>query len=187
VWVPGVTLGAVLAFVIRPALVGLCLTGSGLARNERGFVLFAGLKGAVPILLGSFLLSVAIPDTQRLYGIVIVVVIFSVVVQGSLVPAAAQLLAVPMRDIDVQPWALGIRLRDEPPAAHTFVVTAGSPADGATAGELAPRTWISLIIRTGRLISTNSATVLRVGDEVLITDGASEEPPAAIFTEPNPQ
>jgi cell volume regulation protein A len=170
VWVPGITLGAALAFVIRPVLVGLCLMGSGLARNERGFVLFAGLKGAVPILLGSFLLSVRIPDTQRLYGIVIVVVVFSVVVQGSLVPAVARILAVPMHDVDTQPWELGIRLRDEPRAPQRFVVTAGSPADGATAGELAPDMWVSLVIRAGQLIPTNSATVLRAGDELIVTD-----------------
>jgi cell volume regulation protein A len=174
VWVPGVALGAVLAFVVRPALVGLCLTGSGLARNERGFVLFAGLKGAVPILLGSFLLSVRIPETQRLYGIVIVVVMFSVVVQGSLVPTAARLLAVPMRDVDTQPWAVGARLRDEPPAPQRFIIRTGSPADGATTGELAPQIWISLLIRAGQLIPTNTTTVLRAGDEVIITDGSRQ-------------
>ena len=43
--------------VIRPVLVGLCLIPPGWPANERGFVLFAGLKGAVPILLGIFLLS----------------------------------------------------------------------------------------------------------------------------------
>ena len=51
VWIPGLILGAVLAFVIRPVLVGLCLFPARLKCNERNFVLFAGLKGAVPILL----------------------------------------------------------------------------------------------------------------------------------------
>jgi potassium/hydrogen antiporter len=46
-------------------------------------VLFAGLKGAVPILLGSFLLAAHIPGAGCLYGIVAVVVMFSVIVQAA--------------------------------------------------------------------------------------------------------
>ena len=42
---PGLVLGAVLAVVIRPVVVGLCLVPARLERNERNFVLFAGLKG----------------------------------------------------------------------------------------------------------------------------------------------
>jgi cell volume regulation protein A len=92
VWVPGVVLGAVLAFVIRPLLVGICLLPARLTRGERSFVLLAGLKGAVPILLGVTLLSAHIAGATRLYGIVVVVVAFSVIVQGSSVPALAERL-----------------------------------------------------------------------------------------------
>jgi potassium/hydrogen antiporter len=78
----------------------------------------------VPILLGIFLLEARIPDAQRLYGIIAVVVVFSVVVQGSLIPAAARLLRVRMRSVEPQPWALGVRLRDEPPG-HRVVSRLG--------------------------------------------------------------
>jgi cell volume regulation protein A len=104
VWLPGLITGVVLAFVIRPILVGLCLLPAGLKSNERNFVLFAGLKGAVPILLGSFILAGHLPDAERLYGIVVIVVVFSVLVQGSLVPAAAALLRLPMRVRALEPW-----------------------------------------------------------------------------------
>src|SRR3954452_14350204 len=57
VWVPGVALALVLAVVIRPLVVGPLLAGSGLERNEKHFLMFAGLKGAVPLLLGSFIVS----------------------------------------------------------------------------------------------------------------------------------
>ena len=67
-------------------MVGLCLVPARLGRGELGFVLFAGLKGAVPILLGSFLVDAGVPGAQRLYSIIAVAVMFSVVVQGSLVP-----------------------------------------------------------------------------------------------------
>jgi cell volume regulation protein A len=171
VWVPGLVLGAALAFIIRPAMVGLCLAPARLGRGERAFVLFAGLKGAVPILLGTFLLSAGVPGAQRLYGIIAVAVVFSVVVQGSLVPAAARLLRVPMRPVEPEPWALGVRLRDEPSGVHQLTVTAGSPADGRTIGELAGlpgEAWVSFIVRDGQLVPIKAGTRLRPGDDVLV-------------------
>ena len=171
VWIPGLILGAVLAFAVRPALVGLSLIPARLKSNERNFVLFAGLKGAVPILLGIFLLEAHIPDAQRLYGIIAVVVVFSVVVQGSLIPAAARLLRVQMRSVEPQPWALGIRLRDEPSGVHHLTIKAGSAADGRTVGEitgLPGDAWVSFVVRDGQLAPITEEMRLRPGDEVLV-------------------
>ena len=171
VWVPGLILGAALAFVIRPVLVGLCLIPARLKANERNFVLFAGLKGAVPILLGSFLLAAHVPAAGRLYGIVAVVVVFSVVVQGSLVPAAARLLRIQMRAIEPEPWALGVRLRDEPSGVHRLTIKAGSPADGRTVDDLAGLpgdAWVSFVVRDSRLVPIAGDTRLRPGDDVLV-------------------
>jgi uncharacterized protein with PhoU and TrkA domain len=171
VWIPGVVLGAALAFVIRPVLIGVCLIPARLPRGDRNFVLFAGLKGAVPILLGSFLLAAGIPGAQRLYGIVAVVVIFSVVVQGSLVPAAARLLRVQMRTVEPEPWALGVRLRDEPSDVHRLTIAAGSLADGRTIADLSDLpgdAWVSFIVRNGRLLPIKADTTLRAGDDVLV-------------------
>jgi potassium/hydrogen antiporter len=94
VWGTGVLIGAALIVVIRPVLVGLCLVPVDLTRREKGFILWAGLKGAVPILLGTFLLDPAVPDGPRLYGIVVVVVVASVLVQGSTVPTVARRLRI---------------------------------------------------------------------------------------------
>jgi cell volume regulation protein A len=96
VWVPGLVIGAGLALVVRPLAVPPCLIGSGLRRNEVGFIVFAGLKGAVPLLLGRLVLASGVADGARSYGIVVVSVLFSVIVQGSLVPSAAGMLRVPM-------------------------------------------------------------------------------------------
>lgn len=171
VWGPGLILGAALAFVIRPVLVGLCLVGSGLPRNQRAFVLFAGLKGAVPILLGSFLLAAHVPDAERLYGIVVVVVVFSVVVQGSLAPVVARWLRVPMRVNEPKPWGLGVRLSEEPDGVHRFTVRPGSPADGRSIEDLTDvsgEAWVSLVIRGGRLLHVTPGVTLRAGDDVMV-------------------
>jgi potassium/hydrogen antiporter len=66
-----------------------------------------------------------VPGAERLYGIVAVVVVFSVVVQGNLMPAAARLLHVPMRAVAPEPWALRVRLRDEPSGVHRLTIKPG--------------------------------------------------------------
>jgi len=100
VWLTGLALGALLMFVVRPVLVGLLTLPMDLTRGERAFVLWAGLKGAVPILLGTFAITAQAPDAQRIYGVIFVVVTLSVVIQGSTVPTAAKRLGVPMRKVE---------------------------------------------------------------------------------------
>jgi potassium/hydrogen antiporter len=171
VWLPGLLLGIMLAAVIRPLLVGPCLLGSGLARNERAFVLLAGLKGAVPILLGTSLLTAHLADAPRLYAIVVAVVAFSVIVQGSLVPTLASTLHVPIRTVQPEPWAIGIRLRERPEGVHRLTVAPGSAADGRTIDEfdeLPESAWISVVVRHGRLIPVTRTTTLHAGDQTVI-------------------
>lgn len=178
VWVPGLVLGAALALVIRPLLVGLCLMPARLHRNEQAFVLFAGLKGAVPILLGSLLLAAHVPGADRLYGIVIVVVAFSVLVQGSLVPTVARALHLPMRIVEPQPWSLGVRLAEEPEGVLRLTVEAGSRADGQTVDDIADAAtdsgdavdvWVNMLVRGHALVSVRGDTRLKAGDEVLVS------------------
>jgi cell volume regulation protein A len=97
-WVDGLVLAVVLGFVIRPLVVGLLLLPVDLRGGERLFLMWSGLKGAVPILLASL---AVVGDTEyaaEIYGIVFVVVLFSVIVQGTSVPAVARALGVPMDD-----------------------------------------------------------------------------------------
>jgi cell volume regulation protein A len=98
-------LAALLILIARPVLVGLLMLPVKMRAGERGFVLWSGLKGAVPILLGTFVLSAGDADGARIYDIIVVVVTVSVVVQGGLVPAVAGWLKVPMRVVEPEhPW-----------------------------------------------------------------------------------
>jgi potassium/hydrogen antiporter len=171
VWLPGLVLGLGLAVLIRPVAAGLCLLPARLRPNELTFILFAGLKGAVPILLGEFLRAANVPDAERLYGIVVVVVTFSVLVQGSLVHPVVRLLKLPSRTTEIEPWALGVRLREEPNGVHRLRVAAGSPADGATVSQLADRVgnmWVSIVVRDSRLVTIRDNTQLHAGDDVVV-------------------
>ena len=171
VLVPGVVLGLVLALVIRPVFVGLCLIPARLKSNERNFVVFAGLKGAVPILLGELLRAAHVPDAERLYGIVVVVVVFSVLVQGGLVPIVAKLVHLPIRIREPEPWSFGVRLREEPSGVQRLQVSAGSRADGCTIEELSDLSgeiWVSIVVRHSQLVAVRPDTQLQAGDDVVV-------------------
>jgi len=117
--------------------------------------------------------------------VIFVVVLVSVVVQGGLVPTLARRWHVPMRVLEPEPWALGMRFRDEPEGLHRYVLGRGSVADGSTVGDLPLEEdmWISMISRAGRLVHVRGDTVLRAGDEVLVlaTDGDLAE---SLFSSP---
>ena len=188
VWLPGVVIGMLLAVVVRP-VVGLpLLLRAGLTRGEQAFVLLAGLKGAVPLLLGTMLLP--LPGGERLYGIVVVVVLVSVFGQGTLVPTAARLLRVRMRVVEPEPFAVGMRLRDEPTGAHRLTVAANSVADGSQINELpglAEGTWVSMVRRHGTLVPVGGSTRLQAGDEVLMLVDAEQDAAdvTSLFQAPN--
>ncbi|MDQ2984811.1 MAG: cation:proton antiporter [Actinomycetota bacterium] len=96
-WAKGLILALILAFVARPAVVAALLYPARLDRGERVFVMWAGLKGAVPILLAAFALIAGAGEAGRIYAIVFVVVAFSVVLQGATIPFAARRLGIEMR------------------------------------------------------------------------------------------
>ena len=96
VWLDALLLSALLAFVARPLVVGPLLWPAKLRRGERLFVMWSGLKGAVPILLAAFVLLEHVDGADRIYGIVFVLVTFSVLVQGATIPYVAGRLGIPM-------------------------------------------------------------------------------------------
>jgi cell volume regulation protein A len=87
----GLAMAALLVLAVRPLLVGVVLWPVRLRPAERLFVLWAGLKGAVPILLGTLVLAHGgVAGAARIYDVVFVVVVVSVVVQGALLPLFAR-------------------------------------------------------------------------------------------------
>jgi len=166
----GAILAVLLIVVVRPVLVGLLSLPIRLPRNERAFVLFAGLKGAVPILLGTYILNSDVEGADRAYGIIVVVVLISVIVQGGAVPWAARRLRVPMEIAEQQPYGLGMRFQGEPHGLQRHIVSKGSSADGRRIADLdlGEDAWISLVSREGEMVQVRGSSLLRAGDEVLV-------------------
>jgi potassium/hydrogen antiporter len=177
-WSDGLLLAVLLVFVARPLVVGALLLPARLRVGERLFVVWGGLKGAVPILLAALALLAPVRDAGRIYSIVFVVVAFSVVVQGTTIPFVASRLGIPMRIVQPEPWDLSIRLRSEPQGLQRYVVAPGSRAAGEAIRDLplGDHTWVTLVVRDDRPQQARGSHVFQPGDEVVLL---SEEADAA--------
>ena len=85
-----------------------------------------------------------------------------------------------------EPWALGVRLADEPDGAQHLTIAKGAPADGQRIDELSmlgENAWISFVVRDHRLLPVRGESQLRAGDEVLVlADPDQHDTITAIFT-----
>ncbi len=90
----GFLLSAFLIFVARPLSVHLCLIPLRFRYREVLFISWAGLRGAVPIILATYPLLAGIPEAKLIFNLVFFVVISSILLQGSSLAFVARLLKV---------------------------------------------------------------------------------------------
>ena len=165
-WRDGIILGLLLAFLVRPLVVGALLLPVRLRWGERLFVMWGGLKGAVPILLGAFAVLAGVDQADRIYGIVFVVVALSVLMQGSTMPFAASVLGVPMRQAKSSHWQ-----------QERYAVGGQSSAAGLAVRDLplGEGGWVQSVERGGVARRPRGSTLIEPGDvvEVLAPAGAT--------------
>ena len=95
VLVPGLAITFILMFVARPASVFLCLLPfRSFGWRDKLFVSWAGLRGAVPIVLATFPMVAGVEGAFAIFNIVFFVVLLSSVIQGPTIGWAAARLGV---------------------------------------------------------------------------------------------
>jgi len=92
-WV-GLLISLFLIFVARPASVHTALAFSGTPFREQMVVAWAGLRGAVPIILATFPLLAGITQADTIFHLVFFIVLTSVVLQGPTIPLIARVLKI---------------------------------------------------------------------------------------------
>lgn len=91
---PALGVSLVLMLVARPLSVWLCLKPMRFANNEIAFVSWVGLRGAVPIVLAVFPVMAGVPGSHTFFNVAFVVVITSLLLQGSTIAWSARRLGV---------------------------------------------------------------------------------------------
>ena len=79
-------------FAARPLAVYICLFDSNFNNKEKILISWAGLKGAVPIILATYPLMEGFPNSQFLFNLIFFLVIISVTMQGKSLPWLARKL-----------------------------------------------------------------------------------------------
>lgn len=167
--VGGVVVGAVLTLLARPLSVVVCAMPLRLPWQEQGFLSFAGLRGAVPIVLAAIPVAERVPRSVDVFNVVFVLVVVLTVVTSPALPWLATRLGVieeRSRDAEVEAAPLERIAAD----LLQVLITQQSRLHGVEIGELrlAPGTSVSLIVRDDTSFTPDLRTSLRRGDELLV-------------------
>lgn len=172
VWLDGLLLFLFLTFFSRPLALLLGTAGMKIKKTHQLFMIWAGLRGAVPIILATYPAAAELPGSQDIFNLVFFAVMLSVLFQGSTLGLVARLLKLlsprsqsePLYNLDLitmapsdmdlvlvslpeKPGFMGVRIQDL---------------------RLPPETVITLITRGATVISPNGPTRLESGDHVTI-------------------
>jgi potassium/hydrogen antiporter len=179
VMLPGLAVAAILTLIARPVAVAACLLWFRPAWQDLTFVAWAGLRGAVPIVLATLPFVAGHPDGDLIFDMVFFVVLVSALLQGASIRLVARWLrlrseqqqwataaeAVPISDINAE--LVEIQLTED------HAVTGQQVRDAVP-----PRGLISTIIRGGRVQLPTARTRLRAGDVLVVA-----APPGPVVVE----
>lgn len=169
--IPALLIAFVLIFVARPLAVAVILPWFGFNLRETGFVSWVGLRGAVPIFLGTIPVLSGIANADSYFGVVYVVVMISLLVQGWTVGVAGRMLGVLLPPRPETPPRIGIDLPSNIGRDMTaYSVQPGSLALRRPLARLPFPEDVDLvsIIRDGKLHAPTEIADLSASDDVLL-------------------
>ncbi|TDZ96708.1 K(+)/H(+) antiporter NhaP [Mycobacteroides salmoniphilum] len=168
--VPAIVVGLVLLLVARPLSVVGSLVGFGIPWREQTFLSWAGLRGAVPVVLATFPIVEGVPDSYRLLNIVFVLVVVFTLIQGPSLRPVAHLLGLITRETtrEIQVEAAPLDVLDA--ELLTMKVQPGSRLCNVTILELRlpDPAVVTLIIRQGTTFVPLPDTRIESDDELMI-------------------
>jgi cell volume regulation protein A len=177
---PALLIGGALLLVARPLSVLLSLVWFRMPWAQQAFISWAGLRGAVPIVLATFPFTAHVPGAAFIFETVFVLVVVFTLVQGWSLPWVARRLgiATPLtpRDVVVESAPL-----DELDADLVqMTVPAGSRLHGVYLPELRlpEDAAVVLIVRDGRSFVPDETTRLMRGDQALLVAARRSRPEA---------
>ena len=171
IWLEGVLLFLALTFVARPLAVFVGTAFMNLGWKSRVFISWAGLRGAVPIVLATYPAAAGIQGGDDIFNLVFFAVLLSILVQGSTLGSLARLLK------------LTLPTKPKPLVSLELITMAHSDYDlivvdipdlqvseGPRIRDLAlpEGSVITLITRGSEIILPKGNTRLRGGDQVSI-------------------
>ncbi len=173
--IAAVGIGLVLLLVARPASVLVSVSWFRIPWREQAFLSWAGLRGAVPVVLATVPWSRSLPGSEQLFDLVFVLVVVFTLVQGPALPWVSRRLGLgsdlTATDLDVESSPLGAL------DADVIQVRIGptSHLHGVEVFELRlpQRANVTLVARDGKQFVPGPNTVLRHGDDLIVVTAAA--------------
>lgn len=167
---PALAVGAILVVIARPVAVLAATLPFRVPLRQQAFLSWAGLRGAVPIVLTTIPLSARVPGAIRIFDQVFVIVVVFTLLQGPTLPWVARKLRVtaPAEPLEV---IVDVTPLDD---LHADLLQAQIPDDSKLHGvevfelRLPAEANIALIVRDGHSLVPGPTTMLRAGDRMLI-------------------
>ncbi|WP_164668446.1 potassium/proton antiporter [Virgibacillus doumboii] len=169
--ISGMLISLVLMLVARPVAVFLNLFKSPYTGKEKIFLSWAGLRGAVPIVLAIFPMLAEVEGSQIMFNVVFFVVLTSTLVQGSTITYMASKLGLegeakekPIHSLEL--ISIG--------KTNTEMVEYNVSSNNKIIGEkiedieLPDKALINAIIRNNEILTPNGQTVIKENDTLYI-------------------
>lgn len=178
VMLPGLAVALVLMLVARPLAVLACLVWFRKPWQDLTLVSWAGLRGAVPIVLATFPFAAGHPQGDLVFNMVFFVVLLSALVQGGGIGTVARWLGLRVEGRAWASSAQAVPISDVNAELMEFRVTDDLPIAGRQLKDVhPPRGLVTSIVRGGRVLLPTARTRLRSGDLVIVA--APRHPDAA--------
>ena len=165
----GFALAFLLMLVARPAAVWASTSISQFTNRERLLLGWAGLRGAVPIVLATFALSSKVPHKETIFNAVFFVVVVSTIVQGTTLERVARSLGLvsPAPPVPEAPLEVGPMSQLD---LIEFAVAADHAVNGSAVRQLGlPRNaLIAVVHRNDEALPPRGSTILRAGDRLFV-------------------
>jgi potassium/hydrogen antiporter len=160
---PGLIIAVVLMLVARPLAVWLCLAPFGFSTNEKHFISWVGLRGAVSIFLAAIPTLARVPNSEIFFNVAFFVVLVSLLVQGATLTTAARRLGVALRQTTPKTSRVEI---DIPGQTEQEIVGYPVTADSVILGLSRLPGWARLlmVVRKNQILGPADAGHLQAGD-----------------------
>jgi len=175
----GLGVALVLAVLIRPLVVALCLAPFRYPRNETAFVAWVGLRGAVPIVLATFPVLVGAPGADRIFHLVFFICVVGAIIPGGTVAWATRRLGLGSREPPAPHAVLAIESRVPLKGElMSFYIDDALVVSGVRLDELdfPEGASVALIVRGEQLIPPKGGTALLPGDHVYLVVQPEDRP-----------
>lgn len=173
----GLLISAVLIFVARPIAVFISLAFFKVKTRHKLFISWVGLRGAVPIVFATYPLLEGLDKADMIFNLVFFISVTSVLVQGTTLPLVAKWLRLTVPQKVKRKTALDLELAD---TIKSELIELLIPEKSKVIGkpvvklEFPANTQIVLLSRGGKYFQPNGATILEMGDKLLILASTKE-------------